>query len=107
MVCDGADELFYGSVDLRRSQDGVLVDTSSRGSSDVRRIPATEPETEALVVRPRQPDLEYSLDHWGDLWVVLTNLDATDFRMMTAPLHQPAEWTELVPHTPGRRLTAV
>jgi oligopeptidase B len=107
MVFDEADERFYVSVDLSRSQEWVLIDTSSRVSSEVRLIPATEPETEALVVRPRQPDLEYSLDHWGDLWVVLTNLDATDFRMMTAPLHQPAEWTELVPHTPGHRLTAV
>ena len=107
MVFDETDERFYVSVGLSRSQEWVLIDSSSRVSSEVRLIPATEPETEALVVRPRQPDLEYSLDHWGDLWVVLTNLDAIDFRVMTAPLHRPAEWTELVPHTPGHRLTAV
>ena len=56
----------------------------------------------------RADDVEYDVDHWGDRFVVLTNLDAPDFRVMTAPLDAPGEWTELlVAHEPGRRITAV
>ena len=46
-----------------------------------------------------------AIDHWGDRFVVLTNLDAPDFRVMTAPLDAPGDWTELLPHVPGRRFT--
>ena len=37
---------------------------------------------------------------------MLTNLDAPDFRVMTAPLDDPGDWTELLAHVPGRRLTS-
>ena len=38
--------------------------------------------------------------------MVLTNLDAPDFRVMTAPLDAPGDWSELLPHVPGRRFTS-
>ena len=37
---------------------------------------------------------------------MLTNLDAPDFRVMTAPLDDPGEWDELLPHVAGRRITS-
>ena len=46
-------------------------------------------------------------DHWGDRFVILTNLDAPDFRVMTAPLDAPGDWSELIAHEPGRRITGV
>ena len=58
-------------------------------------------------MRPRADDVEYGVDDWGDRFVVLTNLDAPDFRVMTAPLDDAGQWTELVPHEPGRRFTEV
>jgi oligopeptidase B len=44
------------------------------------------------------------VDHWGDRFIVVTNLEAEDFRVMTAPLDAPDQWTEFVPHEPGRRI---
>ncbi len=105
-VYEELDERFYVYIDLSRSQQWIIIDTASKISSEVRLIPADQPDNEPLIVRERTPDLEYGLEHWGDCWVVLTNLDATDFRLMTAPLDAPAEWTELVPHQRGRRIMA-
>jgi len=52
--------------------------------------------------------VEYGIDHWGDQFVMHTNDDAVDFRLLTAPadadLTQPASWSELVAHLPGRRI---
>ena len=73
-----------------------------RGSAASR---PTSPADAPALVRPRADDVEYSIDHWGDRFVVLTNLDAEDFRVMTAPLDAPGDWTELVAHEPGRRIT--
>ncbi|HRE02074.1 MAG TPA: hypothetical protein PLV68_12300, partial [Ilumatobacteraceae bacterium] len=50
-------------------------------------------------------DVEYHLDHWGDRFVVVTNLGAEDFRVMTASIAEPGTWTEFVAHEPGRRIT--
>jgi oligopeptidase B len=106
-VYEELDERFYVYIDLSRSQQWIVIDTASKISGEVRLIPADRPEAEPLLVRARQPDLEYGLEHWGDRWVVLTNLEATDFRLMTAPLDAPGTWTELVAHQPGRRITSV
>ena len=107
LVLEEPDERFYVYVDLSRSGEWVIIDVASKLSSEVHLVPAAAPNTPATVVRPRTDDLEYGLEHWGDQWVVLTNLDATDFRVMTAPLDRPHEWTELVPHEAGRRITSV
>ncbi len=104
LVFEDADERFFVSVDLSRSGEWIIIDTSSKLSSEVRLIPAADPTAPAVVVRPRQPDLEYHIEHWGDRFVVITNLDAEDFRVMTAPLGDPGNWTEFVAHEPGRRI---
>lgn len=107
LVFEETDERFYVYVDLSRSGEWVVIETASKLSSEVLLVPAAEPTAPAAVVRPRADDIEYGLDHWGDRWVVLTNEEATDFRVMTAPLDRPGEWTELVPHVAGRRITSV
>ena len=60
------------------------------------------------VPRARQRDgVEYDVDHWGDRFVILTNEDAEDFRVMEATVAEPSEWSELIAHEPGRRITSV
>ena len=107
MVFHEPDERFYVYVELSRSGEWIVIDTASKVSTEVRLVPADSPETAPALVRAREADHEYGLEHWGDRWVVLTNLDATDFRVMTAPLDSPGEWTELVPHLAGRRIVGV
>ena len=107
LVYEEEDERFYVYVDLSRSGEWIVIETASKVSSEVRLIPAADPSAEAILVRERANDVEYGMDHWGDQWVVLTNENATDFRVMTAPLDAPGEWTELVAHLPGRRITSV
>jgi oligopeptidase B len=106
-VYEDLDERFFVGVELTRSEEWILVESISKISSEVHLLPAHRPEQEPTVVRPRVADLEYALEHWGDRWLVLTNLDAVDFRVCTAPIDRPDEWTELVPHVSGRRITGV
>ncbi len=104
IVYEDLDDRFYVSVDLTRSGEWIVIESQSKLSAEAMLIPAASPFDALTVVRPRQPDLEYSIDHWGDRFVVLTNLDAEDFRVLTAPIDAPGEWTELVAHQPGRRI---
>jgi len=61
------------------------------------------------VIEPRVAGREYTIDHRGDVFVILTNDEAEDFRIMTAPIAEPGRdrWTELVGHVPGRRIVSV
>ena len=107
LVFHEPDERFYVYVELSRSGEWVVIDTASKTSTEVRIVPAAAPDSTPMVVRPREADHEYGLEHWGDRWLVLTNLDATDFRIMTAAIDHPSEWTELVPHEAGRRIVGI
>ena len=105
-VFEDSDERFFVGVDLSRSGEWIIIGSSSKLSSEIHLVPATDPMASPQVVLARQPDLEYNLDHWGDRFVILTNLDAEDFRVMTAPIDDPATWTEFVAHESGRRIMA-
>ena len=104
LVVEDLDERFFVSVDLTRSGEWIVVGSESKLSSESSLIPADQPTTAPRTVLERTPDLEYHVDHWGDQFIIVTNLEAEDFRVMTAPLEAPGRWTELLAHEPGRRI---
>ena len=101
------DERFHLGLDLTRSGQWIVIEANSKTSSETWLIPADADESPPRSVRPRCADVEYHLDHWGDRFVVLTNEEAPDFRVMTAPVEDPSTWTEFVPHHAGHRITRV
>ena len=105
LIFDEPDERFFVGVETTRSGQLIIIGSSSKLSSEAWIIPADAPLTPPLVIRPRTADVEYSVDHWGDALLIVTNLDAEDFRVMTAPVSQPSQWSDLVAHKPGRRIT--
>ena len=109
LVYEEPDERYNVDLELCRSGSYVIITNEANTSTDVLVLPATQPLAEPQLVAERQPDVEYRLDHWGDRFVILTNLDAPDFKVVTAPCDSPApaEWVDLVPHQAGRRITQV
>ncbi len=101
------DERFYVGIGTTRSREWIVIQSGSKQTSEAWLLHTGDPTATPVCVRPRSDDVEYHVDHWGDRLVVLTNLDAVDFRVMSAPVDDPATWTELLAHEPGRRLTAI
>ncbi len=99
------DERFFVGVGATRNRLAIIIHSGSKLSSENWVIDAADATAEPVCVHPRTEDLEYHVDHWGDRWIIVTNLDAPDFRVMTAPLDAPGEWTEFVAHEPGRRIS--
>ena len=104
LVYEESDERFTVGIDATRSGRYILVGSASRTSSEYRIIDADAPRDAPRLVVPRRDDIEYHLDHWGDVFAVVTNLDAVDFCVHLAPVDDPARWTPLVPHVPGSRI---
>ena len=109
LIYEEPDERYNVDLELCRSGAYVIITNEANTSTDVLVLAAAEPLAEPQLVAERQPEVEYRLDHWGDRFVILTNLDAPDFKVVTAPCDSPApaEWVDLVPHQAGRRITQV
>jgi oligopeptidase B len=109
LVYEEKDELF--DIGAARSRDKALImlGAFSKTSNEFRYIPADNPNAEWKIVLPRQADHEYDIDHRGDLFYIRTNKGAKNFRVVTAPVSDPAEknWKEFVAHRPAVKIDSV
>ena len=90
LVYEEPDEHYNVDLELCRSGAYVIITNEANTSTDVLVLPAAQPLAEPQLVAERRPDVEYRLDHWGDRFVILTNLDAPDFKVVSAPCDSPA-----------------
>jgi oligopeptidase B len=105
LVFEEPDERFFISVSSTRSGAWIVVDSSSKTSSASWVLPSAQPESPLTLVRPREEDVEYSIDDWGDVFAIMSNLHAKDFAIFTAPTDSPSQWTPLVAHVPSQRIS--
>ncbi len=113
LVLDEPDERFELMVRRCRSGDLVVIWSENRDTSEVWLVDAHRPEDPPRVVEERRPGVEYSVEHArtgdGDRLYIVTNDDAVEFRLVSAPLESPGRdsWQEVVAEQPGRRLLSV
>ncbi|TMF01134.1 MAG: S9 family peptidase, partial [Chloroflexi bacterium] len=108
LVLQEDDERFELNVELTKSEKFVILSSTSQMTSECRYLRADKPHAEPVVIEPRRPGVEYSVDHQGDRFVILTNDGARNFRLVGAPFDTPGKdsWTEIVPERHGVRLNA-
>jgi oligopeptidase B len=110
LVYQEPDDGFF--LNVHRSVGGgwIVITTGNHETSEAWLIPAEDPTAAPRLVEPRQEGVLYSVDPWGDGFVILTNADgAVDFKLMLAGPDDlsRAAWRELVPHEAGRQITGV
>jgi oligopeptidase B len=108
-VYEEPDERFFLSVWRMRSGAFVVLDLESMVTSEIRVLPADDPEGEFRIVEPRRQGVEYSLDHRADRFYLVTNDAAPNFRLVEAPVEAPgsAHWREVVAHRADVRLLGI
>jgi len=104
LVYEEADDAFY--MELRRTASGkyLCIRLWSTVSDEQRCTSAADPgRFEPLAARER--DFLYDADHAGGRWVLRTNWQAPNFRLMTVADDMAAQgrtaWVDLVPHDPN------
>ncbi len=107
LVYEESDERFWVSVEVTRSERFILIDASSKVTSEVRYLPADRPLDEPVVIAPRRQGVEYAVEHHGHRFLILHNDGAEDFALAHTSVDAPGEWTTLVEHQPGTRLLSV
>jgi oligopeptidase B len=90
------------SIEVAASRDKKYIELNIRATdtSEVRLLPADQPEGAFVSVLGREKGHRYRVEHRnGDLFI-MTNKDAKNFRVVIAPASapQPQHWKELVGH---------
>jgi oligopeptidase B len=104
LVYEEKDDSFY--IGLGRTSDDkfICIHLQSTVSNEQRCTSAARPGQFTLVA-PRERDFLYEADHVRDQWVIRTNWNAPNYRLMTvkdaAAPGGRATWTDLVAHDPS------
>jgi oligopeptidase B len=90
------------SVEVKRTRSGgyLLLTLSSHSASEVHYLPADHPEGNFKLVEARRPWLEYYVEHHAERFLIRTNDEAENFKLMEAPIYDlaKANWREVVAH---------
>jgi oligopeptidase B len=107
LVFEEADPRYFVGVGRTRSGKFIVIGTGMNDEDEVLVIPADAPDTPPKVIEPRAEGVEYSVEHQGDRFLIVTNADdAKDFKIVEAPVSAPGRdnWKDVVPHKPGRTI---
>ena len=103
LVYEEKDRSFYLTVERSRSGRFLHIGLGSTVSNEHWVARADDPKLEFRLLVPRERDLEYEAEDRGDHWVILTNWQARNFRIVEAPMATVADrstWRDVVPHRP-------
>ena len=100
VVYEERDHSFYMGVTRTGDDKFVTIEEHSTLSSEIRFIPSNQPKAKFKVLAPREHDFEYHADHIGHRWIVRTNWNAKNFRVLEADDAHTGDkkrWHELMP----------
>ncbi|ABD24885.1 oligopeptidase B, Serine peptidase, MEROPS family S09A [Novosphingobium aromaticivorans DSM 12444] len=99
------DEGFRVSAALSANEKWLIIATGDHETGEVRLVPANDPLAPPLLVKPRQRGVEYDVDEREGVLYIHTNDTHENFRLATAPLSDPGNWTTLIEGTQDFYLT--
>lgn len=96
------DETQYAYLSKSKSERYIFIHSGYTQMVEARFLDADKPDGGFQVLRPRQADFYYSVEHFGEKFLIRTNWDAPNFRLMQTLTSAPGaeNWTDLLPHRP-------
>ena len=103
LVYEETDDSFY--LDLGRTGDDryLVMQMSSTVANEIRYLDASHPDDPFRVLLARERDHEYDADHIDTRWIIRTNWQAQNFRIVSAAdgeVENRDSWQDIVPHDP-------
>ena len=110
LIYEEKDHGFYVGVGQTQSGRFITIEAHDHQTTEIHLIDADQPLAAPRLVEARIPGHEYSIEHHGERLIITTNSGgAEDFRICEVSVADPgmANWTELIPHIPGRLILEV
>ncbi len=96
------DNTNYIGVGKTKSGKYLYIYSGGTLSSEMLLLDADRPGDAFTVFQPRMKDVLYQADHWGDRFLIVTNKDAKNFKVMETPVGKTGveNWKDYIPHRP-------
>jgi oligopeptidase B len=101
LVYEEKDHSYYMQVGKSRSERYLFIALHSTQQSEWRYADARDPGLRFKTVLPREPDHEYRVEQLGRDFIIRTNWQAPNFRIVRAPIATSADkrtWRNVIPH---------
>jgi oligopeptidase B len=100
LVYEENDETFVAYIFKTKSKKFLVIVSAQTITHEYRFLDADHPEGEFEIFLPREREHEYHIDHIDDRFIIRTNSEAKNFRMMETAVKNPhrEHWREIIPH---------
>jgi oligopeptidase B len=101
LVYEETDHSYYVSIGKSRSEKYIFINLQSTQQSEWRYADAADPLLRFVPVLPREAGHEYHVEHLGSDFIIRTNWQAPNFRIVRVPIAMSADkrrWTDVVGH---------
>jgi len=101
LVYEEPDNTFYIAAYTSRSKDYIMIYAGATTLTEIFYLSADDPTGEFKSVLPREPKHEYTVEDFNGEWIIKTNWQALNSRVMKAPIgdsQNKESWQEVVPH---------
>ncbi|MGQ9804739.1 MAG: S9 family peptidase [Chlorobiales bacterium] len=100
LIYEEPDALYSVYVSRSHDKQFIFLNIKSKTTSEVRFVKSQTPRDEFQTIHLRENDHKYSLDHRNGEFYILSNKNAKNYRLLTAPVSTPSEdnWKELIAH---------
>ncbi|MDB5192667.1 MAG: protease 2, partial [Segetibacter sp.] len=109
VVYEEKDNTNYIGVSKSKNNKFITIYSGGTLSSETRFIDASKPASEFKIFQPRMKEVLYDIIPLDNKFLILTNWNATNFRLMEAPLTSTARdnWKDVIPHRTDVLLSGV
>ncbi|PJJ08495.1 oligopeptidase B [Flavobacterium sp. 1] len=95
------DETFNVEIAKSKSRKYLAIESGSTLTTEYQILDADNPDGEFKIFQKRVRGLEYSINHYGDSFYIMTNKDkAANFKLMKTPVNKTSKtnWVEVIAH---------
>lgn len=101
LVYEERDKSYYTQVGTTKDGKYIVIYSSSTVATQMQVARSDDPRFQFNVLIPRERDHEYRAEHIGERWIILTNWQAKNFRIVSAPQAHVADrtkWRDVIAH---------
>ncbi len=100
LVFEEKDETFATYIFKTKSKKYLMIVSAQTLSQEYRYLNADDPSGEFRIFWPREKDHEYYVDHLSERFLIRSNDQAKNFRLMQTPVDRTGKehWQEIIPH---------
>jgi oligopeptidase B len=100
LVFEETDDTFVTYIFKTKTKKYLVIVSAQTITQEYRYLDADDPWGEFKIFLPREREHEYHIDHYQDRFLIRTNSEAKNFRLMATPVDKTARehWQEIIPH---------